>query len=311
MSNHFNNLFDAVSYAETVEKPIRWHSNSNPYEGRGYGDTGLELLLKRNKKKSGLALLTQGGATEEEKQERRQRAKAQIATGYALPPYSAAVQKKADEGLKKYPILRILGGKNLTEMKAMGQIKNKSSVQLTEMEGYMKAVASSTKGVNTKRTKEKRLVAAVNLKLLAEMKSQEEENAARNAKAQSQGYENWQEADAVNMVKFEWYSKVYQLVRTDGGSDLDVLSIPALEAAEKQLFGITSYDARKAGQEPNLLTPSQVQQILRGEQLQLEQAKQEIIQVKEQKESQNRLLLTGGIVVGVAVLGVVLWKTLK
>ena len=89
------------------------------------------------------------------------------------------------------------------------------------------------------------------------------------------------------------------------------MSIPALEAAEKQLFGITSYDARKSGQEPNLLTPSQVQQILRGEQLQLEQAKQEIIQVEEQKEGQKRLLLTGGIVAGVAVLGVVLWKTLK
>ena len=224
--------------------------------------------------------------------------------------YNAEFARRATAGLKKYPGLKNIHVLGLSAIE--NRYKNKSAETLKDIKKALFAITygdpnSLRRGRNWKA---RETILELFDTVLAK-KSQEEETAAKDAKAQSQGYENWQEADAVNMVKFEWYSKVYQLVRADGGSDLDVLSIPALEAAEKQLFGITSYDARKAGQEPNLLTPSQVQQVLRGEQLQLEQAKQEIAQVKEEKDDRNKLLIGGGIVVGVGVLALVLWKGLK
>lgn len=171
----------------------------------------------------------------------------------------------------------------------------------------MKAIAATTKGLGAKAKKERRLVAAVNLKLLAEMKATKEEDAAKDLVAKEQGFASWEEAEAINMVKLEWYSKIYNLLQADGGSILDALKIASLEAAEEQVFGLTSYNAQISRQTPQLLTPDQVAQVLAGEQLRLEEAKQQVVQ-HEKKQALNRNLMVGAAVVGVPLLGFIIYR---
>jgi len=294
-------------------KVVRWHSCSNPYDAGNYGSlgsTGLQRILYgpsgEPKKSTGLQRILSGGATEEEKQDRLKSARDFVASGYALPKETPEVETKAQAGLKKYPILRVLGAKSFAEMQEMNALK-KSSAQLLEMEDFMKAIAATTKGLGAKAKKERRLVAAVNLKLLAEMKATKEEDAAKDLVAKEQGFASWEEAEAINMVKLEWYSKIYNLLQADGGSILDALKIASLEAAEEQVFGLTSYNAQISRQTPQLLTPDQVAQVLAGEQLRLEEAKQQVVQ-HEKKQALNRNLMVGAAVVGVPLLGFIIYR---
>jgi hypothetical protein len=319
MFEYFNSQPEGVS---------RWNSGRSPYDGQTFGHYGWALSPSNLKAEAERRLGTRSGTS------------APADPEVSIPAYSERARLHAESAKKRWPGAAAEAHR-WNDRKVDRRFKEWSAVELTQFMAGVRAIGATQPNsppnpnrpldfenfedgnptdpdYTRKKEAPKRIALLKKLKLKRDIKRQEAELTAKDELAEEQGYESWQEMESINLVKFEWYTTLYQLVKEGGGSHLDPLFIPALEQAEVQLFGTSSYEAKKSGATatPRILTAAQVTQILAGQQLVLETAvaEVELRDETEKLELEQKLKMQKNLMIGAAIglpllgLGYYFWR---